>query len=252
MLNTSFLVKELKEAVKTRKLIILMSLFVFFAILSPLTGRYINEILSSLGPDIEITFPDPTLIDAWAQYFKNFSSLCVIVYLIIMTGSVSQEKNKGSILIVLTKRVSRLNFALSKLIGGIFLFTLCYVASILVSGLYTYLLFDGFIYEGLWISLLMMWMMGVFFTALAIFFSIITKTPTVSALFGFLGFAVLSILNVIPKFAKFNPAGGINLINEMLVGNISTSSNLINISFTLIGSIILFIVSVLIFRKQEI
>jgi len=252
MFNAMFLKKELKEYIKTPKLLIIMCLFIFFSILSPLTARYMNELLALLAEDVQITFPDPTLADAWAQYFKNMSSICLIVYLIIMTGAVSQEKSKGSILLVLTKRVSRFNFIFSKLLGGILIFTLCYISSILISGLYAYLLFDGFIYQGLWISLLMMWLMGIFFTSLSIFFSIITKTPTVSALFSFLGYAVLAILNVIPNVAKFNPSGGINLINEMLIGQVSTTDNLVNLIFTLIGSIVLFIISFLIFKKQEI
>ena len=142
MLNMSFFIKELKEIIKTKKLVIMVSLFIFFAILSPLTARYINEILASLGQGVSITLPEPTLIDSWGQYFKNLSSICLIVYLIVMTGSVSHEKSKGSILLVMTKRVSRFNFLFSKLLSGILLFTVCYIISFVISGFYTNILLD--------------------------------------------------------------------------------------------------------------
>lgn len=252
MLNVSFLKKEIKESVKTSKILILLALFVFFAIVSPLTARYMNELLSLMSTDIVITFPEPTLKDAWMQFFKNTGSLCLIVYLIMMTGTVAQEKAKGSIMLVLTKRVSRFNFLFSKFVGGVILFTTCYVASILVSGLYTQILFDGFSYEGLGMSLLLFWLMGVFFTAVAVFASVISKTPTTAALLGFAAYAFLSILNAIQGFSKFNPAGASTLVNEILMGGSTMENNLICLGVTAIVTFIVFAAGYGIFRKQEI
>ncbi len=252
MLNLSFLRKEFKEAYRTKRFLILIALFAFFAILSPLTARYMNEIIASLGQGVQITLPDPTMNDSWIQFFKNMTSICLIVYLIIATGVVSSEKSRGSIMLVLTKRVSRLNFLLSKLIANITLFTLVYVISIVINAFYTNYLFGTFVYDGFWISLVLLWLMGVFYTSLAICFSVLTKSPTISALLGFLGFAVLSILNVIPHVQKFNPSGGIYFINQMLGGSISNIDQMFNIIFTLGFSLIVFGLSYMIFRKQEI
>jgi len=252
MLNLSFLNKELKESVKTSKLLILLALFVFFAILSPLTARYMNEILSLVSADIVISFPEPTRIDAWMQFFKNTGSLCLIVFLIMMTGTVAQEKAKGSIMLVLTKRVSRFNFLFSKFMSGVIVFTACYAASILVSGLYTQILFDGFAYAGLGMSLLLFWVMGVFFTAAAVFTSVISKTPTTAALLGFAVYAFLSILNAIPGFAKFNPAGASTLVNEIMLGGSTMQTNVICLAATAVAATLTFSAGYVVFRKQEI
>lgn len=252
MLNTGFLKKEIQESFRTPKIVILLSLFLFFAILSPLTGRYMIELLTLVSTEIEIIFPAPTFLDAWVQFYKNSTSLCLIVYLILMTGSVVQEKNKGSILLVLTKNVSRFNFIFSKFLGGVILFTLCYVASILVSGLYTQILFHEFFYAGLGVSLVLFWLMGVFFTVLAILGSVIAKTPTTAALLGFLGYTVLSILNMIHGLPKFSPAGAMTLVNEILQGVSTPQTNLICLLFTLLGTLAVFLLSYFIFKKQEI
>jgi len=252
MLNVSFLNKEIRESVRTSRLPILLALFVFFAILSSLTARYMNEILSLVSADIVITFPDPTLKDAWMQFFKNTGSLCLIVYLIMMTGTVAQEKAKGSILLVLTKRVSRFNFLFSKFIGGVLQFTISYAASILVSGLYTQILFNGFAYDGLGMSLVLFWLMGVFFTAIAIFASVISKTSTTAALLGFAAYAILSILNAIQGFAPFNPAGASALVNEILLGSSTTENNVICLVATALATLIMLSIGYGVFRKQEI
>ncbi|HAQ56645.1 MAG TPA: hypothetical protein DCR44_04520 [Acholeplasmatales bacterium] len=252
MLNVSFLKKEIKESVKTSRILILLALFVFFAIVSSLTARYMNELLSLMSTDIIITFPEPTLTDAWMQFFKNTSSLCLIVYLIMMTGTVAQEKAKGSIMLVLTKRVSRFNFLFSKFVGGVVIFSVCYAASILVSGLYTQILFSGFAYDGLGMSLLLFWMMGVFFTAVAVFASVISKTPTTAALLGFAAYALFSILNTIRGFSQYNPAGASALVNEILQGGSTTSSQLICLAVTAVAAILMFSAGYGVFKKQEI
>jgi len=252
MLNTQFLKKELKEAFKTSRALILISLFVFFAILGPVTAKYMNELITLLASGINLEFPEPTILDSWTQFFKNTTSLCLIVYLIIMTGSVANEKSKGSILLVLTKKTTRFNFLFSKFLGGVILFSVCYIISILISGLYTQILFQTWAYDGLGVSLLMTWLMGVFFTSLAMFTSIISKSGTTAALLGFAGYALFSLLNVIQDFPKFNPAGSSTIVNQILAGTLSQSDNLIQIGVTILCSAILFSISYVIFKKQEI
>jgi ABC-2 type transport system permease protein len=252
MLNTAFLNKEIKEFVKTPKLIILMGLFIFFAILSPLTARYMNELLSTLAADVNITFPDPTITDAWVQFFKNMTTLCFVVYLIVMTGTVAQEKNKGSILLVLTKKVSRFNFLLSKFVGGGLLFTATFVISLTVSMVYTQVLFKEVFFDGWLISVVLIWLMGLFFTSLAILASVIAKTPTVAALLGFAGFALFSMFNISEVLMKFNPAGASALVNNILYGMSTMETNLICLASTLVGTVLIFLLSYGIFKKQEI
>ncbi len=251
MPNLSFLKKELKEFTRTPKGLILLVLFIFFAIASPILAKYMNELLLAIASDVPITLPEPTLQDAWLQFYKNTSTIFV-VYIIIITGTISQEKNKGSIILVLTKKVTRFNLIFSKFLAGIIAFTALYIVSVLLGGWYTNYLFGAYIYDGLYISLLIFWLMGVFFTALAIFMSVIGKTPTSSALLGFFGFAVLQILSISSRIALFNPAGASSIVNGILVGSIELGDLWIQIVSTLLGTIILFVSGYMIFKKQEI
>jgi len=252
MLNLAFVKKELQEFVKTPKLFIVLCLFAFFSILSPLTARYMNELLATLASDVQISFPDPTFRDAWIQLYKNTTSLCLIVYLIMMTGTVAQEKSKGSILLVLTKKVSRFQFLLGKFVAGALLWTAGWVATLLIGGLYTQILFHEVIYEGLFLSVVLMWLMGLFYTALAILASVVSKTPTIAALLGFSGYAILNLLNVSETMATYNPSGAASLVNGILYGTISSSIGLICLFSTLAGTILVFSSSYLIFKRQEI
>lgn len=251
MLNLGFFKKELREIIKTPKLIIIASVFLFFSILSPLTAKYINEILAASLKDVQLVLPTPTYKDAWLQFFKNMTSMCLLVYLIIMTGSIASEKSKGSILLVLTKKVSRFNFLSSKVLAGILLFTASYLVSLLISGYYTYVIFDAVSFNGLFTAIVLMWLLGIFFTVTAIFTSTISKSPTIAALLGFAIYAVLNILTVFSSLNKFNPVGAGSVINNIIAGTSDISDNIISIISLVVLSIIMYISSLFIFRRQE-
>jgi ABC-2 type transport system permease protein len=252
MFNRPLIIKEIREYTQTPKGLILIALFLFFALTSPASAKFMNEIIAALASDITITFPDPTLQDSWIQVFKNINSICLIVYVIVMSATISQEKSKGSILLVLTKRVSRFQFLISKFIVGVLVYTLLLLASTIASAWYTHLLFGDFMYDGLITSLVLYWLMGVFYTALSIFVSVIGKNPTTSALLGFFAYAVLQILNISNDIALYNPAGASSLVNGIIGQTIDTSQLWISILSTIILTTIILFVSQSIFKKQEI
>jgi len=252
MVKTELIKKEINEYIKTPKGIILLAVFVFFALSSPLMGRYMNEIIATVAPDIVFDFPEPSLVDGWGQVFKNFSSICIIVFLILMTGTVSQEKSKGSILLVLTKKVSRFEFILSKFLVGSLAFTILFIGSSFISAWYINSLFGSYIYDGLFMSLLLFWLMGIFFTALAVFVSVIGKTPTTSALMGFAGYGILQILNISIDLSLFNPSGAPAIVNEIMKGTIQMSEMWKPIVVSILAVGFFFSAAQYFFKRQEI
>jgi len=250
-MNTGFLYKEIRETVKTPRLIVITAVFAFFAILSPLGARYINEIISSLG-DIEIVIPEPVYYDAWIQFFKNMNSICMIVFLLTITGSVVSEKTRGSIMLVLSKNLSRMDFILSKIIAGIMLFTTGYLVALVFCFYYTYVLFPGGKGNDLLYALFLLWLLGVFYLTMGIFASVIAKTPTTAAILGFAGYAVINVPAMIPETAKYTP-GGISVIGAQIISAQIDISGTIPVLVLTAASIVVFAAaSILIFRKQDI
>ena len=251
MISFAFLKKELYELIRTPKLIIIGSVFLFFSITGVLSARFIEDIFRLFASDLEITLPDPTHIQSWEQFFNNISSISMIVFLIMLTGSIASEKHKGSVYLVLTKNMTRTSFVCSKVIAGIILFTGVYVLALLVHMYYTWFLFDALLYDGYLISVLAVYVLGIFFTMIAITLSIFLKTSTHAALIAFAVYALLNILTVFSGLNRFNPAGSIAIIYEGLAGKNVTSALLINIFVTLVLSVLLFLISLRSFSKQE-
>ncbi|TVP86093.1 MAG: hypothetical protein EA375_02185 [Acholeplasmataceae bacterium] len=251
MVSLAFLRKEIQEMVKTPKLIIIASVFVFFAIIGPLTAKYMNELIAMFASDIEISFPDPTYVQSWEQFYSNITSISMIVFLILMTGTVVAEKNKGSIYLMLTKNVTRTSFLVSKMIAGILLFTTVFIMSVLISWYYTWMLFDQVTYEGLALSLLSIFMLGIFFTMVAVLLSVLLKSTTHAALLAFAAYAILNILTILSDINPYNPAGATTLALNQLKGVDAIQPLLINVLISLVITIILAIASIRIFNKQE-
>lgn len=251
MLNFAFFKKEIMETLKAPRYWVLCSLFIFMGILSPVTGKFMNEIFLLFELDIPIVLPEPTMMDAWMQVYKNIHTMLVIVFLIMLSGTVVQEKVKGSVLLVLSKNISRSNFILSKFFTGIVLFFLLFVVSFMISLGYTYYFFGEAFFEGWIYTFILSLGIGIVVTAIAIFVSVIAKSATISALLGFAVFAVLGIFNSIPSLVKFNPLGGISMINTIMAGDIDKAAIYIQFGSIALFSVLLICLSITIFKKQE-
>lgn len=251
MINFSFLKKELMEMIRTPKLIIIATVFVFFSLIGPLSAKYMNELIEMFASDIEISFPDPTHLQSWEQFFSNITSISMIVFLILMTGTVVSEKAKGSVYLVLTKNVTRSSFILCKIIAGFTLFTAMFLISVLITWYYTWILFDSVIYEGLWISLLSIYALGMFFTIVAVLISILFKATTHAALVAFGIYALLNILTILSDINRFNPAGSATLSMRMLMGDDVTTLIITNVITSIVLTVVLIFASIQIFKKQE-
>ncbi|TVQ21685.1 MAG: ABC transporter permease, partial [Spirochaetaceae bacterium] len=69
--------KDLREQMRNSQLLIAVVMGVFFGILSPLTARYMPELIAFLGADqgMEIILPEPGVIDALQQFVSNLSQI---------------------------------------------------------------------------------------------------------------------------------------------------------------------------------
>ena len=73
--------KELLENVRTHRLLVLAVVMIFFGILSPVTARYMSQILSFAASGQEgmeqflDLIPPPTILDSVDQYVKNLTGI---------------------------------------------------------------------------------------------------------------------------------------------------------------------------------
>jgi len=243
--------KELREGLRTPKAVVLTLIFLFFGILNPITARYINEIISSAGGIEGFRLPDPTWIDAFMQFYKNSQSICFLALILTFMGTVVNEKRSGTMVLMLSKGAKRGTFIYAKFSAAAIFYTIAYVIGASVTVLYTYLLFDNVNPDKLTLALLVYWLTGLFYIAVAMLASVLAKTVTSAAIISLAGYFLVSAMGAIPQIKKFTPSFLTETSSSLLTGKGWPDGAYLNISVVILMIIILLKTSVIVLKRQE-
>ncbi len=202
--------KELGEQVRTLRLVVLAIVFASFGILSPLTARYLPDIINSLGSDqlgIVITLPPPSVADAVDQVLKNVSQFGILAAILLAMGSVATEKERGTAAFVLSKPASRAAFLVAKIVA-IALDLFLAVAAAGVTGFgYTAYLFSAPPAGGYAAMCLLLWLSLVVYASLTFLGSSLTRSAAAGAGIGFAFLVLTGIVGAVPTVGRFTPGG---------------------------------------------
>lgn len=208
----AYLKKELCEQVATFKVLIVVLLFFLLGVISPIGAKYTTEVIGALSTDlINLQMPDPTYIDAWAQYFKNISQLGFVVFVIIFYNTLGNELIKGTLIIPFSKGLAIREVVNAKFCALVINWTVSLVVSFFSCSLYTKVLFPDVNFTGVMPLLFCSWLFGVFLIALIICTNVVCKGGYVSLLLIVSCIGVLFLINLIPKMKEYNPLNIVNI-----------------------------------------
>ena len=112
---TSFSVllkKELRDHLKTYKLLIIVAVFLLLGFGTPLLLHYLPSLLDG---DTPIPIPDFTAADVVSEYFGTITQIGILVVILVSMGAVARERERGTAVMTLSKPVGRGIFIASKL-----------------------------------------------------------------------------------------------------------------------------------------
>jgi ABC-2 type transport system permease protein len=248
----AFTKKEVLESFRTYRILILVSVFFLFGMLSPLTAKLLPEIFKSLALDgIVITIPPPVALDAYAQLFKNLSQMGMLVVLLVFSGMLSTEITKGTLINMLTKGLSRSAVILSKFTVSLASWTLSLLLAFVTTYGYTVYLFGSGNQPNLLFSVFCLWLFGALLLSL-----ILLSSSFMPGNFGGLTLTailivIMMILDAFPKLHQFNPIAlaSVNVALLAKTVNVSDVTPIVFITMILIG--LSLSGSMLIFRKKR-
>jgi len=217
----AFARKELTEALRTRKFLVLFAVFLLLGMMNPLFAKLVPVLLREFMPaGIEITLGEPTALDSWAQFFKNLPQTGLIVLVIMYSGVMANEISRGTLINLLTKGLTRRTVILAKYAVSCLVFTVCYAVCFGISYGYTAYLWpaQGVLHLALSVSCL--WLFGVMLLAALVLGGVLFSSVYGSLLFTG-GFVVLMTLaGIIPALRSFLPvrlaSENMNLLNGAL------------------------------------
>ncbi len=254
---TVLLHKDLIESIRKHRLLVLVLVFLMFGILSPVTAKYLPEIvsliLSSVGemPDFGIAIPDPVMNDSYVQYYKNMTQMGIFIQILVMMGIVSEEKRKGSAVLILTKSVSRLEFLLSKFVMSVTVIMVSMIPSFVSFYLYTWLLFDEKPLPGAFAGIGIFALLMIFIMSLTFFASTVARSAAISAMIAIGGYFSVSLISAIPKISDYFPMYLLDAAYQISIGVSGAGPFIPAILITAGVIVLLFVLSALSFRYQE-
>ena len=172
---TAFLGKELREYIRTKRLMIIMIVFLIVGIMNPAVAKLTPKLMEMMSDEIAaagitVNEVNITALDSWAQFLKNMP-LAMAAVIIMLSGTYTAEYSKGTLIPLLTKGLSRSCVVLSKF--AVMLITwsagmwLCFGLTYFYSGYY----WDNSIVKGLVFAGFGWWLFGVLMISCIVFFS---------------------------------------------------------------------------------
>ena len=255
-----FLKKELVEAFKTYKMLIMGAVFLIFGILSPLMAKMMPDIMkwamqtdpSTAGMDLSALFTEPKALDAWAQFYSNIGQTGLVVLVIVFSGMIASELSKGKLTILLTKGLSRSAVILSKLTSSALIWTGCLVIAFFTSWGYTVYFFPDDKLPNLLLAGFCLWIFGAFLLALLALAAALTKKSSILCMLSVgASVIILNLLNIVPHVEKYNPVSLGSSPMSLIAGSVTLRGIYPTLAVAVIGIIALTILAAMSFNVKR-
>ena len=219
--SLAFMKKEYLEAARTGKIMILILLFVLFGIMSPAIAKLTPWMMETLSDSMAesgliITNVQVDALTSWTQFFKNIP-IALIAFVLIFSDIFTKEYKSGTLLLVLTKGLSRYKVVLAKTVLLLSLWTVGYGICFSITYGYNAYFWDNTIANNLFFSVTIWWLFSVWVICLIVLFSSLFQNNTgVTLCVG--GTVLLAyLLSIIPRAKAYSPTVLMNT-NSILMG----------------------------------
>ena len=250
----AFMKKEMTEQIRSSRLLVLGILFVLFGIMNPAVAKLTPWLLEMMADSLAesgmtITQVTVTAMDSWVQFFKNMP-MALIAFVLLESSIFTKEYQTGTLLLSLTKGLSRYKVIIAKSILLFSLWSAGYWVCFGVTYVCNEILWGNSTAANLMPAVWSWWLLGVFVIALVILFSVISSNY-IGVLLGTGGSVfALYLIGLVPKIAKYLPT---YLMNSAAgVGMQSTKSYTAAVIITAVCSAACVVLSVPIFNKKQI
>ncbi len=246
--------KDLLEFTRSKKLLIVVVVFLFVAISSPILAKITPLLLKSIPttPGLTIKVPEPTFMDAIDQFVKNISQIALIVLVFVVAGSVADEKSRRNLEILLSKPVTRAKFILSKFASYLGPISVLFVLSAVGFYVYTSSTFASFSFGNFMMMSLLALLSILMVLSITILASTFVKNGLAAAGIGYGTYILIDItFGLVKKITQYSPNYVFSNYKDLITSG--WNNNFVIPAIIALGVIILSVsASILLFQGQEV
>lgn len=246
----AFVKKEFMENRKNYRFLILFAVFLIFGMMSAFLAKFIPEILSAFAADMEMT-AEPIALDAWKQFYKNISGVGFSAFIILFGSCLSNEYSKGTLVLMVTKGLSRKAVILAKYTAAAVLMTISYWSGYAAAYGSTALLWEDTSLSNITLAAFSLWLVGFLYLSILMIGCVIFKQTFTSILFTGGIVALISLLGMVEPIAKCNPFILTSKNVDLISGEAVPAEFVIPAILSVVLSILGLLIAIRLFNKRQ-
>ena len=245
--------KELMQQWRTRRVLVVVAVFLIFGLGSPLIANFTPQIISSIegAEQFAHLIPPPTRADALYQYIRNLTQFGLIMAVLLGMGAVAGEKERGTAPLILSKPLPRWAFVLSKFVAQALVYLLGFGLALLGAAYYTSLLFTPLAFGPFVLGnlLLLVWLLT--YAAITLLASTLTRSTGAAAGGALLGAVLLLLAGAFPRLGQLAPGALVAWAGQLgLETAVTANGGALVASVALI--VVCLVTAVAVFEVQEV
>ena len=205
---------------RTKRLIIVVAVFLLFGMVSPLIAKFTPQLLSSIegAEQFAELVPEPSAVDAMAQYISNLTQFGFILALLLGMGAVAGEKEKGTAAMVLSKPLPRWTFITSKFLGQAVVYSIAFALAAVAAYYYTLYLFEALKIGTYLLANLLLILWILVFAAVTLLGSTLGRTTGAAAAISAGIGALVLLAGILPRYGALAPSGLLSWASQLSIG----------------------------------
>ena len=194
---------------------------------------------------------EPVPLDAWKQFYKNISGVGFSAFIILFGNCLSSEYSKGTLVLMVTKGLSRRAVILAKYTVAAALMTVSYWIAYAAAYVYTALLWKDICLSNVTFAAFLLWIIGFLYLSILMIGCVIFKQMFTSILFTGGIVALISLFGMIEPIAKFNPFILTSKNVDLISGKIIPAEFIIPAFISVVLSILGLLIAIRLFNKKQ-
>lgn len=205
----AFTKKEWIEVFRTGKFMIITVMFLLFGVMNPAIAKLTPWMMEACSESLEgagltITETKVDALTSWTQFYKNVP-MALIVFLLMFSGILALEYQKGTLINMITKGLSRWKIVMSKSVVLFLLWSFGYWICYGITYGYNAYFWDNSIAKDVGFAAFCVYILGVWLIALMMLMSTLFSSGSAVAVGTGGVFFVVYLLNMLPDLKKYLP-----------------------------------------------
>lgn len=206
---TAFIKKECMEVIRTGKFTVLMIVFILFGVMNPAMAKITPWLLESMSDSLSdagfmVTEVEVDALTSWTQFYKNVP-MALIVFLLMFSGILTVEYQKGTLINMITKGLARWKVIAAKFLIMLGLWTIGYWMCYGITYAYNEYFWDNSIAKDVMFAAFCFYFMGVWLIALVMLMSVVFSSNSAVAVGTGAGFFLCYLVGMLPDVREYLP-----------------------------------------------